>query len=223
MEALFEQWWNFLTANGFGFLKALCVTVRICLVAIICGMATGLIMELVRQHVVWLRIPLRCAIEVIRGTPLLVQLFLLYYAAPEIGLLIDAEPAGMIGMSIYAGAYFAEIFRAGFASIPKGQIEAASSLGLSPGRILWRIQLPQMACLIIPPSVNQIITLVKDSAMLSIITVPELTKHATKVMNETFEIAEPLCILALLYWILSELVTCFGRRIEKGLTRHLVH
>ena len=210
------------TENTIGFLDALVVTIRICAISISCGIVLGLIVELLRQRVRWLRVPLRCYVEVIRGTPLLVQLFLLYYAGPSIGIVLDAEPAGMVGMTIYSGAYFAEIFRAGFESIPVGQLEAASCLGISPNRTLWRIQLPQMACLILPPSVNLIITLLKDSAMLSIITVPELTKYCTRIMNETFVIAEPLFTLAILYWCLSQVVAALGQRLETRLTRHLV-
>ena len=215
MDALtifLARWQSFLIENGPDFGAALWVTIRISLVAIVCGLALGFAAELGRRICPWLRKPVACYVEFFRGTPLLIQLYLLYYGGPRIGLVLDAEPAGMLGMSLYAGAYFCEIFRAGFESIPEGQREAAHCLGIRPWRRLWRIELPQMA---------QIITLIKDSAVLSIITVAELTKTATRIMNISFEIVMPLCLLALLYWIISEAVAVVCGKAEARLTRHL--
>ena len=224
MDALttfLARWQSFLIENGPDFGAALWVTIRISLVAIVCGLALGFAAELGRRICPWLRKPVACYVEFFRGTPLLIQLYLLYYGGPRIGIVLDAEPAGMLGMSLYAAAYFCEIFRAGFESIPEGQREAAHCLGIRPWRRLWRIELPQMAQIVLPPAVNQIITLIKDSAVLSIITVAELTKTATRIMNISFEIVMPLCLLALLYWISSEAVAVLCGKAEARLTRHL--
>ena len=129
-----QHWLTFLAQNGPDFATALWVTIRISLVAIICGLALGFAAELGRRICPWLRKPVACYVEFFRGTPLLIQLYLLYYGGPRIGLVLDAEPAGMLGMSLYAGAYFCEIFRAGFESIPEGQREAAHCLGIRPWR-----------------------------------------------------------------------------------------
>ena len=224
MDALttfLTQWQRFLVENGPDFAAALWVTIRISLVAIICGLTLGFAAELGRRTCAWLQKPVACYVEFFRGTPLLIQLYLLYYGGPRIGIVLDAEPAGMLGMSLYAAAYFCEIFRAGFESIPEGQREAAYCLGIRPWRRLWRIELPQMAQIVLPPSVNQIITLIKDSAVLSIITVAELTKTATRLLNISFEIVMPLCLLALLYWAISEAVAVVCGKAETRLTRYL--
>jgi len=202
-------------------LHGLWVTIAICAASTLLGLVAGLAVELTRQHVRSLRVLCRVYVEGLRGAPILILLFLLYYAAPGLGLVLDPETAGVIGLGLYNGAYFAEIFRAGFESIPRGQVEAASSLGLSPLRILTRVKLPQMPALILPSAVNQVIILIKDSAVLSIITVPELTKETSKIINETVAIAEPLLVLALLYWALVEGVSQLGLKAERRLTRYL--
>jgi polar amino acid transport system permease protein len=153
-------------------------------------------------------------VEFFRGTPLLVQLFLLYYGGPSIGLTLSAFTVGLLGLGLYGSAYFAEIFRAGFDSIPKGQIEAAYSFGLTRGARLLHIVLPQMLVLVIPPSTNLLIILLKDTAVLSIITVPELTFQVTGVTIETFAFVEPFLALAAVYWILTELTSFIGRHLE---------
>ncbi len=201
--------------------SGLWTTVRICALSILLGLMLGLAVELVRQYVKALRVPCRIYIETLRGSPILIQLFLLYYAGPSFGLVLEAETAGIVGLTLYGGAYFAEIYRSGFEAIPKGQLEAAQSLGIGPMRTLWRIKLPQMMPMVLPPIVNQMIILVKDSAVLSIITVPELTKETSKIINETFAIAEPLLVLAFLYWLVVEVISRAGRLLEHKLTRHL--
>ncbi len=114
-------------------------------------------------------------VEVIRGTPFLVQVFLLYYGGPFIGLSLDNIPAGILALSIYAAAYYSELWRAGFAAIPKGHLEAADCVGLSRAQTLFRIILPEMTMLVLPAMVNMTILMLKETAILSIISVPELT------------------------------------------------
>jgi polar amino acid transport system permease protein len=157
---------------------------------------------------------LRGYVEFFRGTPLLAQLFLVYYGGPSIGITLDASTVGLLGLSLYGSAYFAEIFRAGFASIPKGQFEAASSFGIPKLAQLRYVALPQIFVLVIPPSTNLLIVLLKDTAILSILTVPELTYQVTGMTIETFAFVEPFAALAAVYWILTELVAFLGRRLE---------
>ena len=156
-------------------------------------------------------------VEFFRGTPLLAQLFLAYYGGPSVGLTLDAFTVGTIGLGLYGGAYFAEIFRAGFASIPLGQLEAARSFGISPAQRIRRIILPQMLILAVPPGTNLLIILLKDTAILSIVTVPELTYQVTGMTLETFAYVEPFAALAACYWGLTELVSFLGRRAEHRL------
>ena len=161
--------------------------------------------------------PVACYVEICRGTPLLILLFLLYYGGPSIGLTLSASVAGVVGLGFYGAGYFAEIYRGGFKSIPKGQLEAARMLGISRWHALTRIQIPQMARLIVPPSTNQLIILVKESALISIISVDDLTKNATTIVNQTFQVIEPYLAVALLYWLMIELIARGGYALEKRL------
>jgi polar amino acid transport system permease protein len=197
-------------------LAGLITTLRVCALASVIALLAGLgLALLLRARLLVVRAAARAYVEVMRGTPILVILFLLYYGGPSLGLMLDAEPVGIFGLGFYGAAYFAEIFRAGFESIPKGQLEAARMVGLTPRQIVYRIQIPQMLGLIVPPSVNQVIILVKESAVLSIITVAELTKNATQMANETFAVVEPYLAVAVLYWVLIEVIARAGRWIER--------
>ncbi len=197
-------------------LSGLWTTVYVCALASLLAVAAGLAVALLHSlpfHPV--KLLCRAYIEVMRGTPILILLFILYYGGPSIGLTLDAEPVGIIGLGFYGGGYFAEIFRAGFLSIPPGQIEAARMLGIPRRMIVARIQIPQMLTLIIPPSTNQVIILVKESALLSIITVAELTKNTTQMVNETFAVIEPYVAVALLYWLIIEGIALVGGFLER--------
>jgi polar amino acid transport system permease protein len=197
-------------------LAGLVTTLRVCALASVIALLAGLgLALLLRARLLVVRAAARAYVEVMRGTPILVILFLLYYGGPSFGLVLDAEPVGIFGLGFYGAAYFAEIFRSGFESIPGGQLEAARMVGLTPRQIVYRIQIPQMLGLIVPPSVNQVIILVKESAVLSIIIVAELTKNATQMANETFAVVEPYLAVAVLYWVLIEVIACSGRWIER--------
>ncbi len=201
-------------------LSGLWTTVYICALASLLAVAAGLAVALLYSlpfHPV--KLLCRAYIEVMRGTPILILLFILYYGGPSIGLTLDAEPVGIVGLGLYGGGYFAEIFRAGFQSIPPGQIEAARMLGIPRRMIVARIQIPQMLTLIIPPSTNQVIILVKESALLSIITVAELTKNTTQMVNETFAVIEPYVAVALLYWLIIEGIAFAGGVLERRFGR----
>jgi polar amino acid transport system permease protein len=150
-----------------------------------------------------------------RGLPILILLFVLYYGGPSIGLRLRAETVGVLGLGFYTAAFFAEIFRSGFQSIPAGQVEAAEMAGLTGAQIVRHIKLPQMLVLVTPPLVNQIIILIKESAVLSIITVAELTKNTTQFVNETYAVIQPYLAAALLYWLLVEVVAQLGRLVER--------
>ncbi len=189
------------------------------LIAIIVGAALGLPLTYGPRRV---RGIVRCYVEFFRGTPLLVQLFLLYYGGPRVGLTMSAMAAGLIGLGLYGGAYFAELFRAGFTSVPAGQIEAARSFGYSARDAIRHIVLPQALILMLPPSVNLIVIILKDTAVLSILTIPELTFQVTGMTLETFAFVEPYLALALGYWLLVELTARVGHAAERRLSRHVM-
>ena len=201
-------------------LAGLWTTVYICALASLLAVAAGLAVAVLYSLPLGpVKLLCRTYVEAMRGTPILVLLFILYYGGPSIGLTLDAEPVGIIGLGIYGGGYFAEIFRAGFQSIPSGQIEAARMLGIPRRMIVARIQIPQMLTLIIPPSTNQEIILVKESALLSIITVAELTKNTTQMVNETFAVVEPYIAVAVLYWLIIEGIAFAGGALERRFSR----
>jgi polar amino acid transport system permease protein len=165
---------------------------------------------------------LRIFIEVFRGTPFLMQLFLLYSGGPYIGLRLNATEAGVLGLGLYSSAYFAEIFRAGFASVPRGQIEAATSVGMAPFDTLIRVALPAALIAAVPSIVNMLIVLSKETVVLSIITVPELMYQMQTMAAETFTAFDAIFAMAVFYWLLVEVVSRIGARVEARVTAFLV-
>jgi len=141
-------------------------------------------------------------VEVVRGIPLLVQLFYIYYALGPL-LHLNGLVSAIAALSICYGAYLAEIFRAGIQSIPKGQMEAALALGLSRTQALWRIILPQTIRVILPPIGNEFIALLKDSSLVSILAVSDLLRRGREYASTTFDYLEAYTVVALIYLIMT--------------------
>lgn len=210
----------FMATHAPALLAGLGVTVFMVAISLAAGLILGVAIALVRRLGFGpLNALLRAYIEVLRGTPLLVQLFVLYYGGPSIGLVLGAYEAGALGLTLYTSAYLAEIVRAGLESIPRGQIEAARMLGFTRAQIFARIEAPQMLTLIVPPSTNQMISVTKESAVLSVITVPELTFNTTRVVSQTFVVVEPYLMLGLSYWLLTSLLAWASGRLERSFQR----
>jgi polar amino acid transport system permease protein len=153
-------------------------------------------------------------ISFFRGTPLLLQVYLIYLGLPQIGLTLPAIPSGVIALSLCYGAYMAEIFRAGIEGVPQGQREAARALGLKEGLILRKIVLPQAMRLIVPPVGNQFIAMLKDSSLVSVMGVWELTFVARTAGRAEFRHLEMLITAALIYWLLSIVFEIIQVRLE---------
>jgi polar amino acid transport system permease protein len=201
-------------------LAALGVTVYVWLVSLVGAAALGFAVALGRRYGPrWLNAVLVGYIELFRGTPFLVQLFLLYFGGPYVGLSLDAEPAGVLALSVYGGAYFSEVFRLGFEAVPRGHIEAALCAGFSRMQIVRRILVPEMAVLTLPAAVNLAVSLLKDTAVLSVVTVPELTLTVSTIGTEFYAFVEALFLLALGYWGLVEIAAWLGRLAEGRLAR----
>lgn len=199
------------------------LTITCWILGTIFGMALGLVIALVQRYGPrWVGWPLRAYIEVIRGTPFLVQLFVLYYGGPLLGLRLDALPAGLLGLTIYSSPYFAEVFRSGFLAVPKGQLEAARAIGMSEPAIVRRILLPLSLVSALPALVNFSIILTKETVILSIITVPELMYQVQRMSTETFRYIEGNLVLALFFWALVETISRCGRWLETRVTKHLI-
>lgn len=210
------QYWPILL-NGFE------LTIFCWLAGTVFSMALGLVISLAQRYgprpLGWL---IQAYIEVIRGTPFLVQLFVLYYGGPLLGLRLDALPAGILGLSVYGSPYFAEIFRAGYLAVPLGQLEAARAIGMSEPTIVRRILLPLSLVSALPALVNFSIILTKETVILSVITVPELLYSVQRMSTETFRYLEANFILALFFWLLVETISRAGRWLETRITRHLI-
>jgi polar amino acid transport system permease protein len=141
-----------------------------------------------------------------RGVPFLIHLFIVYFGLPNAGISLDPFAAAGLTLAVYGGAYFAEIFRACWQSIPRGQIEAGRCMGLSSRQIFTTVECPQALRASLPLVAGQTILLMKESALASVITYPELTMTAGKVVSEQFVYVEPYLLLALSYWGLSLLI-----------------
>ena len=154
-----------------------------------------------------------------RGLPLLMQVYLIYLGLPQMGFVIDAVPAGILALSLCYGAYMTEIFRAGILSIPKGQWEASRSMGFNFSLTMRKIILPQSLPLIIPPTGNQFIAMLKDSSLVSVIGVWELMFLARTLGQKDFKHMEMLITAAMVYWVLSMILELIQARIERHYRR----
>ncbi len=179
----------------------------------------GLILALMRNsRIAWLRSPARIFIEVIRGTPLITQLFLIYYGLGavlvnyDLAVYDNAWVAGIVVLSLNYAAYEAEVYRAGFLSVERGQTEAALSLGMLPAQNFFRIVLPQAIPLMIPPFVNDFIYMLKDSAIVSVISGTELTSTLSLYVFRNPANTLPLYALAIVLYLLMSLPTSYVAR-----------
>src|SRR5438046_3392682 len=155
----------------------------------------------------WLRGPTMAYIWVVRGTPLLLHLFFVYYAAPAFGITLDAFPAAIIAMSASAAAYNAEIIRAGLQAVHRGQLEAAYAVGMRYGQVIRRIIVPQAVRVIIPPYMGNAISHTKNSSLASVITVPELMLTAQMIYSSTYRAIEILTVAGAIYLVLTSVLT----------------
>lgn len=198
------------------------VTLAIWLSAVAAGMALGFLVGAARFFAPrLLGAPLVAVVEVVRGTPFLVQCFLLYFGGPFVGIDLSPPVAGFVALSVYGAAYFSEVFRAGFMAVPPAQQEAARLLGLSRTQTVLHIMLPVMALGVLPALANLAVILIKETAVLSIITVPEFTFRMQAVGSASFAVVETTLVLALGYWALVEATAWAARRVEKRIERAL--
>lgn len=154
-----------------------------------------------------------------RGLPLLMQIYIIYLGLPQVGYVIGAIPAGILALSLCYGAYMTEIFRAGIESIPRGQSEGAAALGLSPGQTMGLVVLPQAMRVIVPPTGNQFIAMLKDSSLVSVVGVWEIMYLARTQGQTEFRHIEMLITASMIYWILSICLEYLQSRIEERFGR----
>jgi polar amino acid transport system substrate-binding protein len=199
-------------------LRGAVITIEISVLGMALAVVAGLALVLTRLYAVaplrWLA---QVYVEVIRGTPLLIQLFFIYYGLPEIGIRLQAFPAAILGLGLNYAAYEAENYRAGIEAIPRGQTEAAQALGMTRWQSLQHIILPQAFRLVIPPITNDFIALFKDSSIVSVITMVELTKVYGMLAMSTYDYIGLGLMTATIYFALSYPASIFANWLEKRL------
>ena len=196
------------------------MTVALSVTAMPLAVSLGLCLALLRMYGPWCcGKPATWYIELVRGTPLVLQLYVIFFLLPEIGISINAFGAAVLGLAINYSAYEAEIYRAGLQAIPRGQMEAALALGMSRWLALKRIIIPQATRLVIPPVTNDFIALFKDTAVCSVITVVELSKQYYIQARSTGGIVELGILTALLYLAMSYPLSIVAARLEARLSQ----
>ncbi len=194
------------------------MTMALTVVAFVVAIAIALVVCMCRlSGIRALAAPARVYIEVIRGTPLLLQLFYIYYALPDVGIRLPAFEAGVAGLSINFGAYLAELFRAGIQSIDNGQTQAARSLGLRPAQVMRFVVLPQALRVIFPALGNYALVLVKESSLVAVLSVRELMRAGELLASSTFQTMKVFTLVGALYLIVSYALSLTFSQVEKKL------
>ncbi len=196
------------------------VTLKVSLFALLIGMIFGLFGALFRISsnrvlnsigfvYVW----------IIRGTPLMVQLFILYFGLPQLGIKLSSMTAGILGLAVNTGAYVTEILRAGIQAVDKGQMEAAQSLGMSYSKAMVRIIAPQAVKISIPPLVNQFIMTLKNSSIASLVTITELLRTGEQLIYTTFRSFEVYTTIGVIYLIMNSIFMVIANQLERRMAQ----
>ncbi|CAJ0681301.1 amino acid ABC transporter permease [Ralstonia mannitolilytica] len=215
MELDFSPVW----AGWADILHGALVTVEVTAAALVLGCVLGLLVGIGRLN------PRRrfvygiCTVYVtfIRGTPLLVQLFLLFFGLPQFDILLPAFVCGVLGLGVYSGAYVSEIVRGAIQSVDRGQMEAARSIGMSSAQSMRAIILPQAVVRMIPPLGNEFIALIKNSALVSLLTIHDLMHEGQKIISVSYRSLEVYLAIALVYLVLTSAASYLLHRLERNI------
>lgn len=217
LELVLRSFWPILSGGLVG-------TIPLALVSFAVGLVIALAVALMRLSgngvVRWLG---RAYVSVIRGTPLLVQLFVVFYGLPSLGVKLDPWPSAIIAFALNVGGYAAEVIRAAILSVPHGQWEAAHTIGMGRGLALRRIVLPQAVRVSVPPLSNTFISLVKDTSLASLILVTELFRQAQQIATVSNEFMLLYLEAAVIYWLICLVLSGAQSRIERRLDRYVAH
>ena len=196
------------------------ITIEVFILALVVATVLGMTWALMRVSGVRALVNFsKLLINIVRGIPILVQLFYIYFVFPEIGIQLSAFQAGVIGLGFAYSCYMAEVFRAGIEAVDPGQVEAAQSLGMSRALILWRVVLPQAFKIALPPYGNTCVMLLKDTSQASIITVAELSFQGKLIASSTFKNTEVFTLVALWYLAMCVPLILIVGRLEKKFGR----
>lgn len=210
------NFWNEVVLYGPGFLEASYTVFGITILTIAVSWVCGLVAALAqRSKYKIVRMAAGFYIWFIRGTPTLIQVFIIYFGLPQIGIRLSPFTAGVIALGINSGAYVAEIVRGGLTAIPRGQTESALALGFSPAETMRTIILPQVFRIILPSITNEAISTLKNTSLLSTITVVELTLYAQTLIASTFRPFEFYIAVAVIYLVLTTVLTTLASWLER--------
>ncbi|VVE33727.1 MULTISPECIES: amino acid ABC transporter permease [Pandoraea] len=215
MELDFSPVW----ANWQDLARGALVTIEVTACALALGCVLGLLVGMGRLNPAHrIRYGICTAyVTFIRGTPLLVQLFILFFGLPQFNILLPAFMCGVLGLGIYSGAYVSEIVRGAIQSIERGQMEAARSLGMPYGMAMRSVILPQAVVRMIPPLGNEFIALIKNSALVSLLTIHDVMHEGQKIISVSYRSLEVYLAIAFVYLILTGVTTLLLQRAEKSL------
>ncbi|WP_034945497.1 amino acid ABC transporter permease [Erwinia oleae] len=200
------------------FARALGVTLGVSLSAALCGACGGFLLHALCRSNAWLFGIWRVWVWLIRGTPYLAQLAVFYFGLPALGLTLSAVEATVMSLALYSAAYFGEIFRTAWKSIGPGQLEAAQVHDISAWQSFWFIQSPQALRFSLPLLGNQCILVIKESAVASVITVPELTMTTGQIVATTYTYIVPYTLLIISYWLLAQGISLSVRLLSRQVT-----
>lgn len=203
------------------FIKGAWMTVQLSALSLVLGLILGIVGGLCKTtNIPILKWIANLYTWIFRGTPLLVQLFILYFGLPQLGIMLEPFEAGVLGMALNTGAYITELIRSGIQAVDKGQMEAATSLGMSKTITMFRVIGPQATRIAVPPLVNQFIMTIKNSSMVSLVTITELFRTGETVITSTFRSFEVYTIIAVMYLIMTSILMIAAKYLEKGLSAH---
>nr|WP_283241729.1 amino acid ABC transporter permease [Bordetella trematum] len=198
-------------------MQGLGMTIWIAVAASLCAAVLGFVLEILRRSNRWLGYVMRFLIDVIRSTPVLVQLYFIYFVLPFYGVTLPAVAAGILGLSIYYSGYLAEVFKGGIDSIDSGQFEAGRALGLTRRDVIVSVILPQMLRNVAAPMGNYFVSALKATPYLAVIAVPEMLGIALEVGANSFRYAEPMVAVGIIFLILALGVNYLVRLMERRL------
>ncbi|WP_454763108.1 amino acid ABC transporter permease [Cupriavidus campinensis] len=199
-------------------LQGALLTLKFAVLSMAFGLVIAIVVALMGiSHAPILKLVARVYVSIMRGTPLLVQIFVVYYGLPGVGIALEPTPAGVLTLSLNVGAYLSESMRGAIQGISRGQWMAAYSLGLTPGQTLRYIVGPQALRLAVPSLSNSLISLIKDTSLVSVITVTELLRTAQEIIAATYQPLPLYLAVAVIYWVLSTGLSVLQRVLERRL------
>ncbi|MGE0280502.1 MAG: ectoine/hydroxyectoine ABC transporter permease subunit EhuD [Rhizobiaceae bacterium] len=199
--------------------RAALVTVEATLLGFALAAGLGLLLAGARVMAPALSLPITVVVELVRSTPLLIQIFFLFFVMPRFGLVLDAFVAGVLAIGLHYAAYCSEVYRAGFDNVPRGQWEASIALNLSSWVTMRDVIVPQMIPPIVPALGNYLVALFKDTPLLSAIAVLELMQTAKIIGSETFRYTEPITLVGMFFLLMSLVSAAAIRSLERMLNR----